>query len=89
VGTYARGAAIGGGFVLGGPIQGIITAILTSPEVAVPLLRQAGLLKNSTAVQAVVHALKSGGSAINQLPNEIPQILQKEIKPSAFAPRAK
>ncbi len=80
VGTYARGAAIGGGFLLGGPLQGIVTAILTSPEVAVPLLRQYGLLKNSAAVQTVVRALKSGGSTVNQLPNQLPAIFNKEVK---------
>lgn len=85
VGTYTRGAAIGGGFVLGGPIQGIIAAILTSPELAVPLLRRYGLLKNSTAVRAVIQALRSG----NEVPNraaaggnrKTPEIAEK---PTAF-----
>ena len=65
VGTYAKGAIIGGGLAFGGPIQAIINLILTSPQLAVPILRQYGLLKNSAAVKAVMTALKEGGKAIN------------------------
>ena len=84
VGTYGRAAITGGAFFLGGPIQAIITAVLTSPELAVPLLRRYGLIKNSNAVTAVVNALKKGATTINQLPNRPPAVLSKdvtEIKP--------
>lgn len=83
VGTYARGAAIGGGFILGGPLQGVLTAILTSPELAVPLLRSLGLLKNSAVIRGIINALKSGASSVNQLPNQAPQIKL----PTAFTPK--
>lgn len=66
VGAYTRTALTGGAFFAGGPLQGLITAILTSPELAVPLLRKAGLIKNSAAVRAVINALKE----INNLPNK-------------------
>ena len=49
VGTYARGALLGGGFLTGGVIGGIISAIITSPEIAVPLIRGYGLTKAQTA----------------------------------------
>ncbi len=75
VGTYGRAAVTGGAFFLGGPIQAIITAVLTSPELAVPLLRRYGLIKNSSAVNAVVNALRSGATTINQLPNKPPAVL--------------
>jgi hypothetical protein len=84
VGTYGRAAVTGGAFLMGGPIQAIITAVLTSPELAVPLLRRYGLIKNSAAVQAVVRALQSGGRAVNQLPNQIPPILKKEVNAENF-----
>ena len=91
VGTYGRAALTGGAFVTGGPIPAIVTAILTSPEVAVPILRSYGLLKNATAVRTVVNALKSAGNQINQLPNEIPAAAKTDItkiKPGAFSPKA-
>lgn len=65
VGTYTKGAIVGGGLVFGGPIQAVVNMILTSPQLAVPILRRYGLLKNSTAVRAVMQALKAGGKAIN------------------------
>ena len=68
VGTYTKGALLGGGLVLGGIPQALITAILTSPSVAVPLLRQYGLLKNAKAVNAVVQALRDSATKVNALP---------------------
>jgi hypothetical protein len=68
VGTYGRTGLIAGFGIAGGLLQGIIATILTSPDVAVPLLRQYGLLKNAQVVRAVVQALKSGGEKINKLP---------------------
>lgn len=81
VGTYGR-AALGVGVGVGaGVIPGIITAILTSPELAVPILRRYGVLKNAAVVQAVVNALKSGATNVNQLPNKgIPEALKKDVK---------
>ena len=69
VGT-TRAAVTGGAFIGGGVIPGIITAVLTSPEVAVPLLRQYGLIKNATAVKAVTNALRDGAGFINKLPEK-------------------
>jgi hypothetical protein len=80
VGTYSRAAITGGAFFLGGPLQAIITAVLTSPEMAVPILRSYGLLKNSRVVQGVINALRTGGQAINQLPEKTPAVLNKDIK---------
>lgn len=89
VGTYGRAAMTGGAFFLGGPIQAVITAIMTSPEMAVPILRRYGLIKNSGAVKAVMNVLRSGAGAINQLPNKTPQILKEEVKfPGAFSSKA-
>lgn len=70
VGTYGRAALTGGAFVGGGPISAVITAILTSPEMAVPLLRQYGLIKNATAVKAVTNALREGAGFVNKLPEK-------------------
>lgn len=80
VATYGKGALIGGGLVMGGPIQAAITAILTSPELAVPIIRKYGLIKNSNAIKAVVTALQSGGNNVKDLMNN---------KPSAFNPSIK
>lgn len=72
VGTYGRAAIAGGAFFSGGPVAAAITAILTSPEMAVPILRRYGLIKNSAAISAVVKALKETGRTFNQLPNMTP-----------------
>ncbi len=72
VGTYTKGAIVGGGLAFGGPIQAIINMILTSPQLAVPILRQYGLIKNSAAVKAVMTALKEGGKAVNNIPEKLP-----------------
>ena len=88
VGTYGRTAGTLGagalGYAFGGPIGAgigaIIESILTSPNLAVPILRKYGLIKNSNAVQTVVNALRSAGSTINQLQNRPPQILKKDIR---------
>jgi len=68
VGTYTKAAVTGSAFLGGGIIPGIITAVMTSPEVAVPLLRQYGLIKNATAVKAVTNALREGAGFVNKLP---------------------
>lgn len=80
VGTYGRGALIGGGLVMGGPIQAAITAILTSPELAVPIIRKYGLMKNSNAIKSVVAALQSGGNNVKDLMNNKPSVFNPSIK---------
>lgn len=77
VGAYTRTALVGGGLVMGGPITAAINAILTSPQLAVPILRQYGLLKNSAAIKMVVNALKEGGNIINN-PAKLSPYLNKE-----------
>jgi hypothetical protein len=84
VGTYLRIVPAAGGFAAGGLLGAIIGEILTSPQLAVPILRQYGLLKNSAAVNAVVNALKSGGKMVNQSFNQQPAMLKnvfnKDVK---------
>ena len=105
VGSYTKAAIVGGGLAFGGPIQAIINMVLTSPQLAVPLLRQYGLLKNSAAVKAVVNALKQGGSAVNNFPANATNFGKKDVtqlkpkmgmsiedvskKPGAFSPKDK
>lgn len=62
VGAYARGglAAFGIGT---GNIPAIIGAILSSPEMAVPILRRYGMAK--PLVDSVLKALKKGAAAVN------------------------
>lgn len=66
VGTYARGglAAIGIGTA---NIPALVAAIISSPEIAVPLLRRYGMAKE--VVEPVLARLKSSASTINNLPN--------------------
>ena len=77
VGTYDRAALLGGSFVFGGPIPAIITAVMTSPSVAVPMLRQYGLLKNAKAVNAVVQALKDSAGKVNAIPSTLDMDVKK------------
>jgi len=70
VGTYSRAALTGGALLGGGPVSAIITAVITSPELAVPLLRHYGLIKNVTAVKAVTNALREGTGFVNKLPEK-------------------
>jgi hypothetical protein len=100
VGLYTRSILTVGAFT-SGILPGLIAAIFTSPEMAVPLLRQYGLLKNSIAVKAVANALRK----LNESPNKTPAILKKKVnaenfpigmtikdvskgKPTAFTPKA-
>lgn len=87
VGTYTRGAIVGAGFLAGGPITALINAVLTSPELAVPMLRKYGMIKNSAAVTLVGQSLKAGknllqlGAAkVNKLPEKTPEL----VGPSVF-----
>jgi len=68
VGTYGRGAILGGTFVFGGAIQGVIMAILLNPKSGVAILRTFGLLKNSQVTKQVVSILKNTSTKVNQLP---------------------
>lgn len=105
VGTYSRTAlSVGAGFA-GTPIAGLITYILTSPEVAVPLLRKYGLLKNAKVVRAVVNGLREGASIVNNPGEKLSPYFNKDVKdlkvkaglsiedvskkPNAFSPKTK
>ena len=77
VGTYDRAALLGGSFVFGGALPAIITAVMTSPSVAVPMLRQYGLLKNAKAVNAVVQALKDSAGKVNAIPSTLDMDVKK------------
>jgi len=79
VGTYTKGAIVGGGLAFGGPIQAVINLILTSPQLAVPILRQYGLLKNSAAVKAVMTALKEGGNKLNNPGATLSPYMNKDV----------
>ena len=79
VGTYGRAALAGSALVLGGPLQAVVTAIMTSPEFAVPIIRRYGLIKNSSAIKSIVQALKSAGTQVNNLPNQLPTALNKPV----------
>jgi len=85
VGAYSKNIITGGAFLAGGPFAAIISLILTNPKFAVPILRGAGLIKNSAAVRAVVNALRQGATTINQLPNagqsEPQKIIPQELSP--------
>ena len=68
VGTYGRAAITTGIGVASGIIPGIVTAILTSPEAAVPILRKYGVIKNSNIVKGVLNGLREGGKKVNISP---------------------
>jgi hypothetical protein len=76
VGTYSRTGLVAGAGLTFGVLQGIITAILTSPEIAVPILRRAGVLKNSAAVQQILRIL----SDINKIPEGITSNLKSDLE---------
>jgi hypothetical protein len=63
VGTYARALGVGGQAISGNILGAIVTAILTAPEVAVPLIRGYGLTKPKIA--SVLMALRSGTTDVN------------------------
>lgn len=70
VGTYARAAVIGGGLATSGVVGAMVAAILTSPDFAVPIIRQFGALRNKRMVRAVNSQL---ANQIKERPEEIPQ----------------
>lgn len=63
VGTYTRGGLFFGAAT--GNIAAIVSLIVSSPAIAVPLLRSYGLLKNSQAVRAVVNGLREVNNSID------------------------
>lgn len=89
VGTYVRAAAEGGGAIAAltagniPVLAGIIaTAILSSPDIAVPLIRAYG--SSAALIEAVIGKLKAGAGAVNQLPNTglrglIPKTVNKAV----------
>jgi len=103
VGTYSRAAlAVGVGFGLGA-IQAIVAAILTSPEIAVPLLRKYGVLKNANVVRAIMDALQkvnripeslqvAGGQDLGKIKEPVTtpsKLPSPKPKPKAFSPKDK
>lgn len=74
VGTYGKGALLGAGLLSGGVVGAIISAILTSPEIAVPLIRGYGLSKNQTAQVLMNLRLMLGETKQSGM-----DLLQKEI----------
>lgn len=64
VGAYTRGAISGGavGLVTGNPLLGIVTAILSYPSVAIPMIEQFGKVRNlkKAVVNNLISQLKSG-----------------------------
>jgi hypothetical protein len=82
VGTYIRGTIAGGGLATGN-VPAIIGAIVSSPTIAVPLLRSYAKVKNisSKAVNGVIEKMKSGtkliGEEIKMLDGAIQNASQK------------
>lgn len=96
VGTYVRGAAgVGTGFAAGGPAGALIGAILTSPKVAVEVLRQYGRAKGITEniTGSIIEKMRAGTKLISREYEILDDAVQsaskkmedriKNIKPSA------
>jgi hypothetical protein len=49
-------------------VGGLVTAVLTSPELAVPILRAKGVLQNKVLTSQVVKGLREGAKIANQIP---------------------
>lgn len=76
VGTYTRAGVVAGQLATGNIPTAIITAILSAPEVAVPLLKGLGLSKQ--AIGPALVTIRSIGSDINNL--RFPQIISEELR---------
>lgn len=63
VGTYARIGTAATGYALGGPVGAAAAAIMTAPEIAVPLIKGLGLVGEK--VKPLLQALHSQASDIN------------------------
>lgn len=63
VGTYARVGTAAGGFALAGPMGAAVAAIMTAPEIAVPLIKGLGLAGEK--LKPLLNALHSQASDIN------------------------
>jgi hypothetical protein len=85
VGTYTKSAIEGGGLLFGAAtgnipmiVGSIVTAILSSPEAAVPILRSYGFAKQ--IVGPVIKGLKAAANKVNTIPETMPAILNKDIE---------
>jgi hypothetical protein len=58
----------GGAFFSTGMVGGLVTAVLTSPELAVPILRAKGVLQNKVLTSQIVKGLREGAKITNQFP---------------------
>lgn len=76
VGTYTRAGLVGGQIATGNIPSAIITAILSQPEIAVPLIKGLGYTKDALA--PVLHTIYSIGSDINNI--RFPQVIQQELE---------
>ncbi len=79
IGTYTRSAVAGGG-LLTGNVPLILGAIISQPEIAIPLLKGIGYTKRTA--RPIIDALKSAGGDINnfRLPTGVQNYL-KEAQP--------
>ncbi len=84
VGTYARAIGVGGQAAIGNYAGALITAILASPEVAVPLIRSYGLTK--LQVGKVAEILRVAGNDVNnfRLPGKIQPYIEEYLKNPQF-----
>jgi hypothetical protein len=61
VGTYLRGTAgMAGGFGVGGPVGALVGAIVTSPTVALEILKAYGRMKNLRMTDSIISKMKAG-----------------------------
>lgn len=64
VGAYTKGLLASGavGFATGNPLLGVVTAILTYPSVAIPMIEQFGRVRkiSKTAIDNLINGLKNG-----------------------------
>jgi hypothetical protein len=72
VGTYSRVGTVTGLGLTGNVPAAIVTAILTSPEVAVPLIKGLGWTK--TKIAPLLQALKEAGGNVNNFRLPAPQL---------------
>jgi hypothetical protein len=76
VGTYTRAGVVVGQAVTGNIPTAIITAIISQPEVAVPILK--GLGYTNQQLGGVIRTIRSVGSDINNL--RFPMLIQEELE---------
>lgn len=91
IGNFGKGATIAGSYMGGGPMGALIATLLTSPEVAVPMLRFFGTTNNiaSLTINSIINKLNS---AIALSPAELKIFIgamstnKSNFPVSAFAP---